>query len=154
VHLLHNLPQLINQRLTLSEYCIVNLCNYHTDSLGWDVCSEGQEEACEVYQAQLRGAEPAQILLEHYRATMTLAEARERVQQNIAIGRSGWADPQLLAALEKIVAASAPSESTAMAQRELLEELERRLLKDGMGEQINPFDLEATIADLKTEQGL
>lgn len=138
----------------MSKDKIVNLCDYHADSLGWDVCSEGQEEGCAVYQAQLRGVQPAQVLLDHYRATMTLAEARERVEQNIAIGRSGWADPQLLAALEKIVAASAPGESAVMAQRELLQELERRLLKDGMREQINPFDLEAVIAELKTEQGL
>ena len=49
----------------------------------------------------------AGLLLDHYRATMTLEQALARVARNIEVGRSGWADPELLAALEKVHAAAA-----------------------------------------------
>lgn len=51
--------------------------------------------------------------LEHYQRNMTLAQALDRIQTNIDIGREGWSDPELLAALEKVHAAA-----TRMHQRD------------------------------------
>jgi len=126
------------------------LCDYHSDSLGWDACSEGQEEQCDVYLATINarqtGVDPsfshAQALLNHYRATMTIEQARQRITDNIMVGRSGWADPQLLAALEKVNAA-------AGERATIIDEIGKRLLQQGMGEALNPFDVEAILAEMK-----
>ena len=69
------------------------------------------------------GKTPAQVLLDHFRETMTLPEALDRVQRNIEVGRQGWADPELLAALEKVYAAAAAHTQADSIRREFLDEL-------------------------------